>query len=85
MPYTDVVQLIGSGIGCAPEEVFFPLKASPRVALATPIAPRARLRQNGTPVVIKLVRPETVAQLLCDLELLNWIEGLRAVLSSRMP
>ena len=29
MPYTDVVQLIGSGIGCAPEEVFFPLKVSP--------------------------------------------------------
>ena len=35
----------------------------------------ARLRQNGMPVVIKFVRPETAAQLLCDLELLELIEG----------
>ena len=69
-------------IGCAPEEVFFPEGEPFESRLLHQFAPCAFASERA-PVVIKLVRPETVAQLLCDLELLNWIEGLRAVLSSK--
>jgi predicted unusual protein kinase regulating ubiquinone biosynthesis (AarF/ABC1/UbiB family) len=75
MPYTDVVQLSGSTIGCAPEEVFLSFESEPFESRLLHQMHRARLRQNGMPVVIKFVRLETAAQLLCDLELLELIDG----------
>lgn len=75
MLYTDVSQLIESGIGCAPEEVFLSFESKPFESRLLHQLHRARLRQSGIPVVIEFVRPEIQAQLLCDLELLELIEG----------
>jgi predicted unusual protein kinase regulating ubiquinone biosynthesis (AarF/ABC1/UbiB family) len=76
MPYTDVEQLIKSGIGCAPEEVFLSFETEPFESHLLHQLHHARLLQNGMPVVIKFVRPEIAAQLLCDLELLELIETI---------
>ena len=73
--YTDVAQLIGNGIGCAPEEVFLSFESEPFESRLLHQLHHALLRQNGMPVVIKIVRPGTAAHLLCDLELLELIEG----------
>ena len=85
MRYTDVVQSIENGIGCAPEEVFLSFESEPFESRLLYQLHHARLRQNGMPVVSKLVRPGTAAQLLCDLELLELVEGQRAALSLKMP
>ena len=74
LPYADVAELIRSGIGCAPEEVFLFFESEPFESRLLHQLHHARLLQNGMPVVIKLVRPETAVQLLCDLELLELIE-----------
>jgi predicted unusual protein kinase regulating ubiquinone biosynthesis (AarF/ABC1/UbiB family) len=75
MSYIDVRQLIKHEIGCAPEEVFLSFESEPFESRLLHQLHRARLRQNGMPVVIKLVRPEAAAQSLCDLELLDLVEG----------
>lgn len=73
--YPDLVHFMQSGIGCAPEEVFLCFESEPFESRLLHQLHHARLRQNGMPVVIKFVRPETAAQLLCDLELLELIES----------
>jgi predicted unusual protein kinase regulating ubiquinone biosynthesis (AarF/ABC1/UbiB family) len=70
-----VAQLMQCGIGCAPEEIFLSFESEPFESRLLHQLHHARLRQNGMPVVIKFVRPETALQLLCDLELLDLIEG----------
>ena len=54
-----------------PKRLFFPLKVSLSSRALLHQLHHARLLQNEMPVVVKLVRPETTAQLLCDLELLE--------------
>ena len=73
MPYTDAAQLIESGIGCAPEVVFLSFESKPFESRLLHQLHHARLHKTGMQVAIKLVRPETRAQLLCDLELLELI------------
>jgi len=75
MSHADVQQLMRSETGCAPEEVFLSFESEPFESRLLHQLHHARLRQNGLPVVIKFVRPEIAAQLLCDLELLELIEG----------
>jgi predicted unusual protein kinase regulating ubiquinone biosynthesis (AarF/ABC1/UbiB family) len=74
MPYADVAQLIRSSIGCAPEEIFLSFESKPFESRLLHQFHHARLHQNGMPVVVKFVRPEAAAQLLCDLEVLELIE-----------
>ena len=71
LPYTDVLQLIGS----APEEVFLSFETEPFESRLLHQSHHARLGHNGMPVVVKFVRPEAATQLLCDLELLELIDG----------
>ena len=72
MSEVNVVHLIEREIGSAPDEVFS-FETAPFESRLLHQLHHARLRRNGMPVVVKLVRPEVTAQLLCDLEVLDLI------------
>ncbi|HKG80861.1 MAG TPA: AarF/UbiB family protein [Pyrinomonadaceae bacterium] len=74
MSDANVSQLIKREIGCAPEEAFLSFEKEPFASRLLHQLHHARLLQTGMPVVVKLVRPEATAQLLCDLELLELLE-----------
>jgi len=73
MSDADVRQLLRREIGCAPEEVFLSFQTEPFKSCVLHQLHRASL-PNGMPVVVKLIRAEAAAQLLCDVELLELLE-----------
>jgi predicted unusual protein kinase regulating ubiquinone biosynthesis (AarF/ABC1/UbiB family) len=73
MPIADVQVLMEREIGWAPEDAFLFFESEPLESRLLYQLHRASLRENGTAVVVKLVRPEVAPQLLCDLELLESI------------
>ena len=72
----DVQVLMEREIGWAPEDVFLFFESEPFESRLLYQLHRASLRENGRPVVVKLVRPEVAPQLLCDLELIESIAPL---------
>jgi ubiquinone biosynthesis protein len=62
------------GIGYVPEEAFAAFEAQPFESRLLSQSHRARL-PNGTPVVVKVVRPEVEQGFLYDVELLHLLEG----------
>ena len=76
MSVADVRELIEREIGCAPEDAFLSFEFEPFESRLLCQLHRANLRENGRPVVVKLVRPEVALQSLCDLELLESIASL---------
>jgi predicted unusual protein kinase regulating ubiquinone biosynthesis (AarF/ABC1/UbiB family) len=74
-----VRELIERETGWRPAEAFLDFESEPFESRLLYQLHRASLRENSRPVVVKLVRPEVVPQLLCDLELLEsispFIEG----------
>jgi ubiquinone biosynthesis protein len=61
-------------LGYAPEEAFGAFAYEPFECRLLYQAHRARL-PNGAPVVVKIIRPESEQQFLCDAELLHLLEG----------
>jgi len=76
MSLATVLQLIEREIGTASDEVFLSFESEPFESRLLHQLHRARLLRNGMPVIVKLVRPEAAAQLLCDLELLELVVPL---------
>jgi ubiquinone biosynthesis protein len=66
--------LLSHELGLAPAEAFAEFDGEPFESRLLYQTHRARLR-DGTPVVVKLVRPEAERQFLRDIELLDLLEG----------
>src|SRR6266850_445881 len=75
MSATAAQELFTREIACRPEEAFLSFESEPFESRLLHQSHRARLLQSGMPVVVKLVRREAVPQFLCDVELLDLLEG----------
>jgi predicted unusual protein kinase regulating ubiquinone biosynthesis (AarF/ABC1/UbiB family) len=75
MSSTEVRDLIHRETGSALEAAFLSFESEPFESRLLYQSHRARLLQNASPVVVRLVRPEASRQFLCDLELLELLEG----------
>jgi predicted unusual protein kinase regulating ubiquinone biosynthesis (AarF/ABC1/UbiB family) len=75
MSSLEVRDLIHRETGVTLEDAFLSFESEPFASRVLCQSHRARLIQNASPVVVRLVRPETARQCLCDLELLELLEG----------
>ena len=75
MPSAEVRDLINRQTGFALEDAFLSFESEPFESRLLCQSHRARLLQNASPVVVRLVRPEAARQFLGDLELLGLLEG----------
>lgn len=75
MSSTEVRLLIEGETGSAPEDAFLSFEKEPFESRLLYQSHNARLLQNDSPVVVKLVRPQVAQQFLGDLELLELLNG----------
>ncbi|MBC8029067.1 MAG: hypothetical protein H7Z16_03065 [Pyrinomonadaceae bacterium] len=72
---TEARDLIERETGSVPEDAFLSFESEPFESRLLYQSHHARLLQNGSPVVVKLVRPQAGQQFFSDLELLELLEG----------
>jgi ubiquinone biosynthesis protein len=77
LPAAEAHELFRQGVGLAPGDVFLEFEGEPCESRLLQQSHRARLR-DGSPVVVRLVRPEAERQTPSDVELLDLLAGALA-------
>ena len=81
VPFEQILPQLEHALGCSPQEAFAELSTEPRAAASIAQVHNAKLK-DGTPVVVKIRRPDIVAKVEADLRIMS---HLAALLESEIP